>query len=111
MRDGLIDYDHRHGYRGPEARGASLADLADTHVINGMMPGLVTAVLPDHLAVTLRDGENIVIPWSGLSWARRALAQGRVTYPPTRADQVAQVGDIIRCVHRDHGWELTELPK
>ena len=111
VRDGLIDYDHRHGYRGPEARGASLADLTDTHVIDGMMPGLVTAVLPDHLAVTLRDGENIVIPWSGLSWARRALAQGRVTYPPTRADQVAQVGDIIRCVHRDHGWELTELPK
>ena len=111
VRDGLIDYDHRHGYRGPEARAASLADLASSHTINGLIPGLVTAVQPDHLAVTLRDGESIVIPWSGLAWARRALANGHVTYPPTRADQVAQVGDIIRCVYRDHGWELTELPK
>ncbi len=111
VRDGLIDYDHRHGYRGPEAHDASLDSLTDYNTINGMIPGLVTAVTADSLSVTLRDGELISIPWSGLSWARRALPNGRIGLPPTRPAELAKVGDIIRCVRRDHGWELTELPK
>ncbi len=108
VRDGLVAYDHRHGYRGPEAHNA---DINDFHAINGLEPGEVEQVDQQSIHVNLRDGENIIIPWSGLSWARKSLGSGRIGLPPHLASELVKTGDIIRCLHTAQGWELAELPQ
>lgn len=59
----------------------------------------------------MQSGRTILIPWSGLSWARPALKNGWVGKPPSKAMQVVAVGDIIY-VHstKDH-WELAQIPE
>lgn len=50
VRDGLIDYDQRHGYRGPETRlpgqtrDAWLKHLGQQRSIGGLEPAIVTQV-------------------------------------------------------------------
>src|SRR5690606_14470731 len=59
---GLIEYDHRHGYRGPEARLPQatpevwLTQLNTRRSMSGMHPAVVTRVGEDQIQVMTRDG-------------------------------------------------------
>ncbi len=110
VRQGLIDYDHRHGYRGAEGQSFT-TPLEDYASVNGLMPGEVERVGYQDVQVLLRDGEHIIIPWSGLSWASKALPEGRHTHPPKTAREILKEHDIIRCFATARGWQLAELPQ
>ena len=71
--DGLITYDKRHGYRGPERQlpaADSTADntpqwleiLQETAVIAGLQPAIVTAVREDGVTLLLPDGSAGELP-------------------------------------------------
>ncbi len=80
VNNGLISYDKRHGYRGPE-RQLPLADpdsdpesearplelwldtLGDTAVIAGLHPAFVTDVLEDSVNILLADGSSAELWW------------------------------------------------
>ena len=110
VRSGLVAYDHRHGYRGPEGL-ASQTPLENYHVINGMYPAEIINVSETSARAQLRDGQEITINWNGLKWARKALADGRIGFEPKSAYQIVHRGDIIRCMQVPSGWELAELPQ
>src|SRR5690606_1657603 len=61
LREGLMEYDRRHGYRGPEARlpgmtrDAWLAELAKVHGLGGLEPAVVTQVEQSGVLVLTRD--------------------------------------------------------
>ena len=63
LRDGLIAYDQRHGYRGPESRlpGMTretwLTELAKFRSIGGLEPAVVTQVEKSGILVLTRNGE------------------------------------------------------
>ena len=81
LRLGLIEYDRRHGYRGPIARvpirpgeppAELLAALEEHAAINVLQPALVVDVAERAARVVLKDGRSAQIDWPGIAWARAA---------------------------------------
>lgn len=80
VRDGLIDYDQRHGYRGPETRlpgqtrDAWLKHLGQQRSIGGLEPAIVTQVEKSGIMVMTRDGKEEAVTWDSMKWARPSSA-------------------------------------
>jgi penicillin-binding protein 1A len=121
LRIGLIEYDRRHGYRGPlkhlnlddRTAPAKLdAALADIPEIGGLRPALVVSVAPMAARVYIRSVGFAQIEWDGLSWAHRRISDTRVGVPPKRADDVVQRGDVVYIISNRHGVAaLAQLPE
>ncbi|MCY1392657.1 Penicillin-binding protein 1A [compost metagenome] len=115
--DGLVTYDQRHGYRGPESRlpgktrEAWLAELAKQRTMNTMEPAIVTQVDKGGLRVLTRNGSDEHVAWDTMKWARPFLnnnAQGR---SPQQPADVAQVGDLIRIQRQaDGSLKFSQVP-
>ncbi len=117
LRKGVIDYDGKHGYRGPEAYVKLPADPAAAHAaidaavdeagrINEFLPAVVTAV--SDKAVTVSRGDDdpaIEISGKGLAFVKRALGN--------RAPAAIrlQPGALVRIVEEKDGWRIAQLPQ
>ena len=117
LRKGLMDYERRHGYRGPEAfidlpsdaddREQAIDDALLEHPDNGeLIAAVVTAASPKQVQAAFIDGNVATIQGDGLRFAQFALG--------TRAqpNQRVRPGAIIRLVKDDNGnWSVTQLPQ
>ncbi|MFC5437371.1 penicillin-binding protein 1A [Rhodanobacter umsongensis] len=120
LRDGLIEYDHRHGWRGPEAHQDLPASAGQTEYdallssytgVSGLQPGLVTASDAKQATVYLSSHESAILDLAAMSWARPHINDDRVGAAPTRVDSVLKRGDIIRLARDDKGdWQLAQIP-
>lgn len=120
LRSGLVTYDHRHGYRGPEAHVDLPADATDAdydkalvghYRIANLFPGLVTASSADKASVHIAHGENITLDMKSVAWAKPYISHSRYGYKPKAVDEVLKPGDIIRVQSLDDGeWQLAEIP-
>jgi penicillin-binding protein 1A len=121
VRVGLIEYDRRHGYRGPlkqlplderSARAKLDAALGDISEIGGLHPALVVSVAPMAARVYIRSMGFAQIEWDGLSWAHRRISDTRVGPAPKHADDVLQRGDVVYVVTDGRGMAaLAQLPE
>lgn len=111
VRKGVMDYDLRHGYKGPEkyvdlpedSGDAKLDDILDDFDASGeILPALVLRVSPDSLKVYVKDVGRISIGSEGLKFAKRVLDE-----KPSRIRR----GAVIRVI-RDakNTWHVTEMP-
>ncbi|PJD93286.1 MAG: peptidase [Legionella sp.] len=112
----LIAYDHRHGYRGPvahldEKTQKPAADLSQYPEMSGLIPALITDVQARKASAVLLHGEQINLPWEGLSWARPALKKGWVGAAPRSAEQILKKGDVVYVHQTEHHWELAQIPE
>jgi penicillin-binding protein 1A len=119
LRSGLLDYDRRHGYRGPERKlalpaDADLAAVVDLikgeKILGGLLPAAVVAVEDKTCRVVLRDGSEQTLPWEGLSWARRYKSVNQRGASPKSARDVVAVGDLVRVELQGGVWRLAQLP-
>lgn len=115
----LLEYDHRHGYRGPITHVGRLDPhssksihrlLAPYPTLNEIQPAVITSVEENQATAVKRDGVQIIIPWHGLSWARPALKRGWMGAAPHSAKQVVSIGDIVSVCIQDNHWSLTQIP-
>jgi penicillin-binding protein 1A len=105
LRDGLVAYDRRHGWRGPVGRveldaEASLwqKKLAAATVPAGSAPWKLAVVLKvDAAAATIGLLPDVTgtIPMSELTWARPTLEDQRIGNPPRAAGDVVKRGDLV----------------
>lgn len=117
LRNGVLAYDQRHGYRGAEKHLDGFSStwrqkLATMTTINGLLPAAVTTVSSRSLQAMLANGQTINIPWAGLSWARKSMNNGQyLGSTPKNAGDVAKSGDVIRVQKNTDGqWQLSQLP-
>lgn len=110
LANGLIAYDHRHGYRKPKqnlgkATPANMAEwpnqLKEIPTLEGLEPAAVIQASHAGITALLKDNKKITIPPQGLSWAGGALPSA---------------GDVIRVksVTNDKGikyWALMQIPQ
>lgn len=108
LRAGILDYDLRHGYRGPEGHSFDEEDetrnlenwravLEDTRTVNGLVPAIVTAVSKDHIEILLDDDQTGRVEFAhGIEQARRFESENVLGPEVTSADEVCNVGDLIR---------------
>lgn len=117
LRTGLLAYDKRHGYRGPNENlgefdsDAWIQALKKQPIVSGLLPAVVIDVNNDNVQALLSNGETINVPWQGLSWARPALEGGEMGSSPHRASDVLKMGDVIRVKQNDSVWELSQIPE
>jgi penicillin-binding protein 1A len=121
VTDGLVEYDHRHGYRGAEAHfdleGLSTTGQWDELLrpykpLAGLTPGLVTEVDKDIALVYQADGQTIALSLADISWAKKFISRDRVGVDPKSVEDVLRAGDIIRTRIGDEGKrELAQLPE
>lgn len=120
VRAGLIAYDHRHGYRGPEAHVTLPANATDTdyanilagyHNVSGLQPAVVLGSDSAHATVYLRSGKTITWDLDAVAWARPYISQSRFGYKPKAVDDVVKRGDVVRVSQDDKGqWQLAQIP-
>ena len=116
VRRGVMDYERRHGYRGPEAlvelpsdaqaRQEVIDEVLDAHPDSDELQAAVVTVATSRLVqATLLSGEIIDIIGDGLRFASVGLSAKAA---PT---QRIQSGSVIR-VTRDsrQRWSITQLP-
>ncbi|MEO8417300.1 MAG: penicillin-binding protein 1A [Methylophilaceae bacterium] len=113
---GILDYDLRHGYRGPEkivrpvnisGDGTDWMDnaLDEIEAFNGLIPAVVTAASPKSVQLHTKDGENIEVSGSGLALVQKTLNEKD---PEKRK---LKAGAVVRVLHRDHSWQIAQLPQ
>ena len=104
---GLIAYDQRHGYRGPEARLPGKTqrewaqELTRQRPLNRLEPAIVTKVEKTGIVVLTRDDKQESIAWDSMKWARPFMNTNSVGRMPVQPSDVAQVGDLIRVQRQD----------
>lgn len=105
---GLVAYEHRHGWRGPEANGEPLEKFRR---YSNMSPAKVTKVNSRSFEAILQSGESVTVNWSGMSWARKYISADRIGYFPSNASQIVSKNDIVRLIPAANGsWQLSQIP-
>ncbi len=117
VRKGVLDYDRRHGYRGPEAYVTLPADAAEQDGVLDRVfqeasdyDNLVTAVVLEASAAevnaVMADGETAHITGDGLKFAARSLGD------KASAGSRLRRGAVIRVSREDKGhWGITQVPQ
>lgn len=102
LRDGLITYDRRHGYRGPVAKLENpkdwQAELARVPMPPGPADWQLAAVLalgPEDAEVGLADGSRGILPLAELRWARKTMPEQELGPAVRKAADVLAVGDVV----------------
>src|SRR5690606_25213241 len=119
LRDGLLAYDQRHGYRGPEARHPDPADeqlvsaIRNLPSLGGLRPAIAGAAGDDSVSIVLRNGDSGTIAWDNMRWARRYLSANSMGPNPRKPADVLQRGDVIRVqpLEESGQYRLTQLPE
>ena len=116
LRRGVLDYDRRHGYRGPEgyvelaaegqpdeAIDEALADVPDN---DDLLPAVVLDAGTRQVRAYLRGGEVVTISGEGLRFAQKALDEKAAPNKRIRR------GALIRVQSDDRrNWQILQLPE
>lgn len=121
VRNNLIDYDTRHGYRGPaevlwkQNETAWTAEqivekLKKMPVYGPLMPAVVTSATASEAQVMLADGSQIPIMMTGVRWARKFISDTQQGATPRAVNAVMQVGEQIWVRKVKDNWWLGQVP-
>jgi penicillin-binding protein 1A len=115
VRKGVLDYDRRHGYRGPEGfvdlrngSGEEQLDeaLQEINDSDDLIPAVVLAASPKLVRAYCKGGEIAEVSGEALRFAQRSLTD------KVALNQRINPGSIIR-LQKDEkeGWQISQLPQ
>jgi len=116
LRRGVLDYEKRQVYRGPEgymdipadkgeAEASIESELAEHPDSDGIVAAVVLTATPKSVRALLASGEEITIQDAGLGMATSALPD------KTPANRRIRRGAIIRVMQEGNGWAIIQLPE
>jgi penicillin-binding protein 1A len=116
VRRGVLDYDRRHGYRGPEtyvnlptdpaevelAVESALSDAVDS---DNLDPAVVLDASPGEIKAAVASGDIVSVTGDGLKFVARNLTD------KSPANQRIRRGAVIRLSKDDKGrWSVVQMP-
>jgi len=128
VRNGLLEFTRRRGYRGPlatveldpEILQGPYADwpdevkraLQDYGNPGGLSVALVTSLNENKTAnIILQDGTNTILEWHGMKWARPFISRDTTGATPKTPADILQPGHIIYVMPLTiGGWALAQVP-
>ncbi|MGB0664579.1 MAG: penicillin-binding protein 1A [Pontibacterium sp.] len=126
LKDGLLAYSERHGYRGPEKQLGILSQDAWQEALDGestigeIEPAIVTEVLDQSIKALRKGGEIITLNWDDINSARTYIDANKMGPKPESAADIVAIGDLIRVrvVFPETDaedalptWRLTQIPE
>ena len=116
VRQGVLEYDRRYGFRGPEAQVELPADpqrrdekieeaLLEAGEIDDFLPAVVTSVEAKAIRVARSRGQSVEITGDGLKLVAPWLSEKA---PVARR---LKPGMVIRVAEGPKGWEVTQVPE
>ena len=128
LRNGLLEFTRRRGYRGPLQQVEISEDMLllpmnewpretleplNRYAPGGLSLALVTQVSESNEATILfRDGSQAILPWAGIRWANPFIDRERSGPAPETAAEVVARGDIIYVMPTTSGnWALAQVPE
>lgn len=117
----VIDYDIRHGYRGPEKtlwqtdespwdENKIISALSNYMCYNELCPAVVISDSDTRALAMLSEGTIITIPYEGVKWARKYISDNQQGPLPTTVSAVIKAGQQIWVKPQDKHWVLAQLP-
>ena len=120
LRDALLSYDKRHGYRGPEQfiddieskSEEDIIDILETFpILSNLYPGVIQNVNEKSVIAHVLNIGEIEIHWEGLKWARKYISENRRGPKLEKADELLRPGDIVRLLKTENNeWMLSQIP-
>ena len=116
LRKGILEYDRRHGYRGPEGSIALSPDkdeaeelieetLQEKDIIGDLVPAVVMSADPKQVVAHTKRGDTVTLTGDALKFVARALGEKASSSKLLR-------GSIIRLALDEKGqWSVSQLPK
>jgi penicillin-binding protein 1A len=129
LRNGLLEFTRRRGYRGPiasleidqqilkspymswpEELQVSLQDYTSA---GGLSVAIVTELNSDNSAsIILQNGVGVRLSWRGVSWAKPFIDSETSGAPPDSVGDVLKVADVIYVMPmKGGGWALAQIPE
>lgn len=120
LRDGLQNYDRRHGWRGaeqtvdiaalvekanaaeenldqPVSRLDAIQDfLSGTTTVGDLIPAVVTAATDQTATLEARGVGTVTLSWDKISWAKPYIDNNKVGPNPKTTSEVLAAGDLVR---------------
>ncbi len=128
LRNGLLEFTRRRGYRGPtktiELDAALLAspfeewpleirESLEQYAPGGLSIALVKEVSDNNSArIVFSGGVEAALPWAGILWAKPFIDRETTGAAPEKAEDVLSVGDLIYVMPTTNGsWALAQVPE
>lgn len=121
VRNNVMDYDMRHGYRGPSNVLWKPGESAwDTKKITDSLkalpsygplePAVVTAASQQDAMAMLADGTSVSLHMEGVRWARPYRSDTQQGATPRKVNDVVQTGQQIWVRPVNDSWWLAQVP-
>ena len=121
VQKNIIDYDIRHGYRGPEKilwkdnekawKDEQIQNTLKKYTCySGMCPGVVTQSSDLEANVVLTDKSKIVIAFQDMKWARPFISDTKQGSFPKKVSDTLKPGQLIWVKKTNDKWALAQIP-
>lgn len=121
LRNNVIAYDMRHGYRGPsQVLWKSGENAWDTQQILNTLkkipsygpffPAVVTGSNATEATAVMANGQDVVLPMEGMRWARPYRSDTAQGPTPRNVSDVVKAGQQIWIRQVNNTWWLGQLP-
>jgi len=121
VRNNVMDYDMRHGYRGPSNVLWKVGESAwDSKKITGslkalptygpMLPAVVTQADPQEATAMMADGTSVSLRMDGIRWARPYRSDTLQGPTPRKVTDAIQTGQQIWVRKVGDAWWLGQVP-
>ncbi|BDH44279.1 penicillin-binding protein 1A [Salmonella enterica subsp. enterica serovar Choleraesuis] len=121
LRTNVLNYDMRHGYRGPTNQLWKLGEapwssqkiseaLKNVPVYGPLLPAVVTKTSETEATAQLADGSSVSLTMDGMRWARPWRSDTAQGATPRKVTDVVATGQQIWVRNTDSGWWLAQVP-
>lgn len=121
LRNNVLAYDMRHGYRGPASQLWKIGEtpwgqdkitgLLRTIPASGpLLPAVVTRASGAEASALLADGSAVTLSMSGVRWARPYRSDTQQGATPRKVTDVIQAGQQIWVRQSGADWWLAQIP-
>ncbi|MDH3738889.1 MAG: penicillin-binding transpeptidase domain-containing protein [Alphaproteobacteria bacterium] len=128
LRNGLLEFTRRRGYRGPiqhlaltdetlasafEEWPIEIREALEQYAPGGLSVALVTAVAENNSAgIVFNGGVEASLPWAGINWAKPFIDRETTGPAPEAVTDILSVGDLIHVMPTSNGsWALAQVPE
>lgn len=129
LRQGLFNYDRRHGYRGPIQNISSSIELNLTNsseIISkltaiqssgNVIPAVVLSSNKSTAKLLTHDNQQIELDKASIKWAKKQLSIESLGSTPKNVSQLLKKGDVVYVRKKQtkplepEKWELSQLPQ